>query len=122
MTVNLPANLPDPEDRETNEETVRGFWDKIRRVAGRIPFAEEAVAAWYCTRDPVTPPHVKAVLIAALAYFVIPTDALPDFLPAIGYADDAALFWAVWNMMRKYVTAEHRERAAQALDAEGIGE
>lgn len=122
MSINLPAELPDPQDREANEEAASGFWRKIRRVAGRIPFAEEAVAAWYCTRDPATPPHVRAVLIAALAYFVIPTDALPDFLPAIGYADDAALFWAVWNMMRKYITADHRERAAQALDAEDFRE
>ncbi len=122
MTMNLPAELPDPGDREGNEETVRGFWRKIRRVAGRIPFAEEAVAAWFCTRDPATPSHVKAVLVAALAYFVIPTDALPDFLPGLGYTDDAALFWAVWNMMRKYITDDHRDKAVQALDAEDFPE
>lgn len=122
MVENLPANLPDPEARDDNAETVRGFWDKIRRFAGQIPFAEEAVTAWFCARDPATPSHVRAVLVAALAYFVIPMDALPDFLPVLGFTDDAALFWAVWQMMKGYITDEHREKAAQALDADAPGE
>jgi uncharacterized membrane protein YkvA (DUF1232 family) len=118
MTENLPVHLPDRESRDDNEETVRGFWDKIRRFAGQIPFAEEAVTAWFCARDPATPSHVRAALVAALAYFVIPMDALPDFLPALGFTDDAALFWAVWQMMKGYITEEHREKAAQALDGD----
>ena len=122
MTENLPVILPDPESDDDNEETVRGFWDKIRRFAGQIPFAEEAVMAWFCARDPATPSHVRAVLVAALAYFVIPMDALPDFLPALGFTDDAALFWAVWQMMKGYITDEHREKAAQALDGDAPGE
>ncbi len=122
MTENLPVILPDPESNDDNEETVRGFWDKIRRFAGQIPFAEEAVTAWFCARDPATPSHVRAVLVAALAYFVIPMDALPDFLPALGFTDDAALFWAVWQMMKGYITDEHREKAAQALDGDAPGE
>lgn len=111
--------LPDPEDYERNEARVRaGFRDKIRRVAGRVPFAEEAVAAWFAVQDPATPRRVKAVLLAALAYFVVPADALPDFLPALGFVDDASVFWAVWQMLDKYITEEHRAKAAEALDAE----
>lgn len=122
MTENPLANLPDPEARAENAETVRGFWDKISRFAGRIPFAENAAAAWFCARDPATPSHVKAVLVAALAYFVIPMDALPDFLPVLGFTDDAALFWSVWQMMKGYITEEHREKAARALDGDAPGE
>lgn len=118
MAEKLPVLLPDPQRFERNEARVRkGFWPKIRRVAGRIPFADEAVAVWYCIEDPATPRHVKAVLLAALAYFVVPTDALPDFLPALGLVDDASVFWAVWQMLSRYVTDDHRARATQALDA-----
>ena len=123
MDANLPVPLPDPDGRQENEARVRGgFWRKMRRYAKRIPFAEEAVAAWYCTRDPKTPTHIRAAALAALAYFVIPTDALPDILPTLGLADDAAMFWAVWQMISRYVTDEHRDKAAQALDAENLRE
>ncbi len=123
MNANLPVPLPDPADGEDHEARVRdGFWRKLRRYARRIPFAEEAVAAWYCSRDPKTPSHVRAAMLAALAYFVIPTDALPDILPALGFSDDAAVFLAVWHMMAKHVTNEHRRKAAEALDAENMRE
>lgn len=123
MDANLPVPLPDPDDRQEYETRARdGFWRKLRRYARRIPFAEEAVAAWYCAHDPRTPGRVKALTLAALAYFVIPTDALPDFLPALGFTDDAALFWAVWQMIRMHVTDEHRDKAAQTLDAENLRE
>lgn len=123
MTANLPVPLPDPDGRPEDDARVRDdFWRKLRRYAARIPFAEEAVAAWYCTRDPKTPSHIKAAAVAALAYFVIPTDALPDVLPTLGFADDAAMFWTVWQMISRYVTDEHREKAAEALDAENLRE
>ena len=123
MNANLPVPLPGPGTRQENEARVRdSFWHKLRRYAGRIPFAEEAVAAWYCTRDPKTPSHIKAAALAALAYFVIPTDALPDVLPTLGLTGDAAVFWAIWQMISRYVTEEHRDKAAQALDAENLRE
>ena len=93
----------------------RGFWAKLRRVAGRIPFAEEAAAAYYCAGDRATPLHVKAVLMAALAYFVIPTDMIPDFIAGLGFSDDASVFFFTWQTVTKHVTEEHREKARAAL-------
>ena len=94
----------------------RSFWDKVRRTLGRVPFLEEAVAAYFCARDPATPPQVKAVLIGALAYFVIPTDLIPDFIAAMGFVDDAAVFYAALKTVAPHITAGHREQAHAALD------
>jgi uncharacterized membrane protein YkvA (DUF1232 family) len=55
----------------------RDFWAKIRRFAARLPFAEDLLAAYYCAFDRDTPAHVKASLIAALGYFVLPSAARP---------------------------------------------
>src|SRR5262249_49917346 len=75
-----------------NEEEVRrGFWRKLRQLVSQLPFAEDLVTAHYCAFDRQTPTHVRAALIGALAYFVLPTDGVPDVLPLIGYTDDAAL-------------------------------
>ena len=123
MSEKLPMKLPNPEQQRRNESRVNeGFWPKIRRHAKRIPFVEEAVTAWFCARDPKTPSHIKAVVLAALAYLIVPMDALPDFLPALGFIDDASMFWAVWQMLSGYVTEEHRQKAAEALDAEDLRE
>jgi uncharacterized membrane protein YkvA (DUF1232 family) len=31
-------------------------------------------------------------IVASLAYLILPTDLIPDFLPGIGFTDDAAVF------------------------------
>jgi uncharacterized membrane protein YkvA (DUF1232 family) len=95
----------------------RRFWDKFWRVAGRIPFAEDLVAAFYCATDPSTPNRVKLVLMAAIAYFVLPTDAVADLLPLIGFADDAAVLAAAITQVAGSITEEHRAKARRILDA-----
>src|SRR5882724_4035324 len=69
----------------------RRFWAKAKRLAAQLPFAEDLVTAYYCAFDRSTPFQVKAVLVAALAYFVLPYDFIPDMLPGLGFADDAAV-------------------------------
>ena len=94
----------------------RRFWDKLRRVAGRIPFAEDLVAAFYCATDPQTPSRVKWILLGAVAYFVLPTDAVTDLLPLIGFADDAAVLAAAISQVAGSITDEHRARARKTLE------
>ena len=96
----------------------RGFWKKARKVAARLPFAEDLLAAYYCAFDRDTPVQVKAALIAALAYFVLPFDAVPDMLPFLGFADDAAILATALRMVANHLTPAHREAAKRTLDAE----
>jgi uncharacterized membrane protein YkvA (DUF1232 family) len=93
----------------------RDFWAKIRRFAARLPFAEDLLAAYYCAFDRDTPAHVKASLIAALGYFVLPSDALPDLLPLLGFADDAAVLAGVLRLVATAIRPEHRAAAREAL-------
>lgn len=93
------------------------FWKKIRDTAGRVPFADEAVAIWYAARDPRTPTKVKAILLGAIAYFVLPVDVIPDFIAGLGYTDDLGVLIAAWRAVRPHVTDEHRSRAREALRA-----
>ncbi|MEO8557874.1 MAG: YkvA family protein [Rhodospirillales bacterium] len=93
-----------------------GFWPKLRRGMARIPFAEEAIAAYYAMRDPATPTYVKALLAGALAYFVMPIDLIPDFIFGLGYTDDAAVLFGAVQTVRKHIQPAHRDRAKAALD------
>jgi uncharacterized membrane protein YkvA (DUF1232 family) len=100
-----------------DEETVRrGFWKKLRRLGARLPFAEDLLAAYYCALDRDTPLQVKAALIGALAYFVLPFDAIPDFLPVIGFADDAAVLATALRLVASHMRPAHRAAARCALD------
>lgn len=114
----LPTLIDPAREEEYSERVEEGFWLKMRQFASRIPFAREALAAWYCVRDPATPAHVRLVLLAALAYFVVPTDAVPDFLGVLGLGDDAAVFWAAWRMVGSHVTDRHLELASQVFEPE----
>lgn len=93
----------------------RRFWNKLRRVAGKIPFTEDLVAAFYCALDPKTPSRVKLILLGAIAYFVMPLDAVSDFLPVIGFADDAAVLAAAITQVASSITEEHRAKARESL-------
>ena len=102
---------------EADERIVRrGFWGKVRRTLGRVPFLDDAVAAYYCVLDDETPVHVRGILIGALAYFVIPGDLIPDMLPGLGFTDDAAVLWAALSTVKPHIKPRHRAAAARALD------
>ena len=66
--------------------------------------------------DTATPQHVRGVLLAALAYFVLPVDAIPDIVAGIGFTDDAAVIAAVVGALARHITPEHRDRARTRLD------
>ena len=99
-----------------DERVVRtGFWRKMTRHAGKLPFAEDLLAAYYCAFDRETPMHVRAVLLGALAYFVVPLDGVPDLLPMFGFADDAAMLAAAMKLVIDSIRPEHREAARAKL-------
>src|SRR3954451_906283 len=94
----------------------RQFWAKAKRVGAKLPFAEDLLAAYYCAFDRNTPLQVKAALIGTLAYFVLPADLIPDFLPALGYVDDAASLAATMRLVAAHIQPAHRQAAAEALE------
>ncbi len=118
-----PAAVPDPGralipavQRVNSRVVRRGFWPKIRRLAGKLPFVEDALALWFCARDRETPTATKAMLMAALAYFVLPTDLIPDWFAGIGYTDDAAVIAAAVLIAGRAIHDSHRQAARTFLD------
>jgi uncharacterized membrane protein YkvA (DUF1232 family) len=96
----------------SDERLVRdGFWTKARRTLGRVPFSEEAVAAFYCALDTATPLAIRATLLGALAYFVLPIDVIPDLIAGLGYTDDAAVLIAAFTAAKTHITEAHRAKA-----------
>lgn len=112
-----PARALVPTVQKVNETRVRdGFWPKMRRVAARIPFADQLLSVWYAARDPETPAAAKGIMLGALAYFVLPVDAIPDIFAGIGFTDDAAVIAALLAALGSNVKRRHRDAARAALE------
>ena len=73
-------------------DRLRLFWDMLN--------APDEVVPW--TR--------KAVLMAAVSYFVSPVDLLPDLLGKVGYLDDAMVLRMVEKRLGKTVEAFRNSR------------
>ncbi|MBB3948966.1 YkvA family protein [Aureimonas jatrophae] len=115
----LPGDAEEQRRQETRVR--RGFMGTLKRALRHIPFMEDVVASYHCALDPRTPTASRGILLAALAYFVLPFDAIPDILAGIGFADDAAVLMAAFTAVRSNIRPEHYEKARRTLE-ENVGE
>ena len=108
-----------PPETERQEKVVRrGFWRTLKRAARYLPFTDELVAGYYCALDSKTPLRVRATLLGALAYFVMPVDVIPDFIVGTGFADDATVLLGALSLVRAHITSAHRAAADEVLSDE----
>lgn len=106
----LPANIT--RHARIVEE---GFWTKLLTLAGHIPFAEDLAAAYFCVIDPTTPSRVRGILLAALAWFVVPAAVMPEFVAVLGFTNEIAVGAIAVRMIRKHLKDRHYVRARAAL-------
>jgi uncharacterized membrane protein YkvA (DUF1232 family) len=105
-----------PMVQRVNEIRVRrGFWPKVRRAAARIPFAADVVSLYYCAMDDQTPRAAKALILAALVWFISPFSIVQDLMAGIGFVSDAAVIAAVIGIIGANLKPRHREQAKAAL-------
>ena len=117
MVIDNTAHFDRAEKLARDPERVRrDFWLKFKRVAVKLPFAEDLLAAYYCAFDRETPRQVQAAILAALAYFVLPTDAIPDVLAVVGFTDDAAVFAALLAVVGRHLKPKHKAEAMEVLE------
>ncbi len=93
------------------------FWLKLSRfarTAGR-EVVEKALCLFYAAQRPETPAWAKAVAMGALGYFILPTDAIPDIAPIIGYTDDLGVLGFALATIAMHVDDKVRWRAAETL-------
>ncbi|PDQ20641.1 hypothetical protein CN311_13180 [Mesorhizobium sanjuanii] len=91
-----------------------GLKDWARRIK------RDAHAVYLAAGDPRTPWYARALALCVAGYALSPIDLIPDFIPVLGYLDDAIIvplgILAVVKMIPPEVLAEHRAAAALAAE------
>lgn len=93
------------------------FWEKLKKFAlqaGR-EVTEKALILFYAAQQPGTPAWAKTVIVGALAYFILPTDTIPDVVPIVGYTDDLGALAAALLSVAMYITPEVKELARKKM-------
>lgn len=93
------------------------FWIKLKLSAKAAGYdlVEKSLWLFYAARNQKTPPWAKAVVYSALAYFILPTDAIPDFIPISGYTDDMAAIATAVSTIANYIDDDVKLKASQKL-------
>lgn len=91
------------------------FWDKLKRyskVAG-MKVVYPALLLHYLMKSNEVPLKTKLILSAALGYFILPVDFIPDFAPLLGFTDDVGVLLLILRQMAVYVTSEIKKLARE---------
>ena len=95
-----------------------GFWRKLSgyaRAAGR-EVVEKALLLYYAMQEEKAPAWAKATIAGALGYFIVPIDAITDFTPAVGYADDLGVLALAIAAVATYINDDVRAKTALKMD------
>lgn len=94
-----------------------GLWDKMTNKvqAAGIGLIYKALQLYYAAQNPACPAKVKAGIYAALGYFIVPFDLIPDFTPAVGYADDLSAVGAALVMAQMYIDETVKQKSKDRI-------
>lgn len=90
---------------------------KLKQVSGKISITMlyYILVLFYLTTDKSVPVKTRIIFIAALGYLILPTDAISDFIPGLGFTDDAAFIAYAVSSATNYITPEIRDKALKKL-------
>ena len=81
------------------EYVAENLWYKLEKVGKKISFAKDIMALFSYMQDSFVSWHRKAIVIAALIYFISPIDTIPDVAPLFGYLDDLGVITALLKFL-----------------------
>lgn len=104
-----------------DKQTGMSFIDKLQAWARRLK--RDGVTLWFANRHPRTPLLAKALSVFVVAYALSPIDPIPDFIPILGFLDEAlllpGLIWIAIRLIPAEVLDECRIQASAWMEKEG---
>ena len=102
---------------QTGFDAESSFWANARAVAARAgrEVLEKVLWLYYAAQKPEVPAKAKTVIWGALAYFIVPLDAIPDVVGPVGYTDDLAILTTALAVVATHIDAGVRAQASAKL-------
>ncbi len=121
MTTSMSVNSASDDvlDQTMQAPDEKTFWRKMKKSVKKAgeEIAVMGIKSWLAMADSNTSVRHKAILGGALAYFVLPTDMVPDVLAGVGFTDDMAALTLAANSVGNAITDEHEEQAREKLSS-----
>ena len=111
------------DDNYSKHYSESGLWEKIKSVSkaagSKVVYA--VLLLFYAMNDKSVSIKTKLIIVAALGYFILPTDGIFDLTPLIGYSDDLGVLLFALSQISSSITPEVKEKARKKL-SEWFGE
>ena len=116
-----PNNMPNEEEIGKYESNYSedGLFSVITKYAKKIggEVIYKALQLFYVLQKPNIPLKAKATIIGALGYLISPIDIIPDFIPVLGFSDDAAAVAVAIAVVSAYIDEEVNAKAKAKFDS-----
>ena len=111
-------SIDDIDPKYAKDYSDDSFWEKVKGVlkSAGLPLIYKAFQLYYVMKKPDCPMHIKAAIVMTLGYFISPIDAIPDFIPFVGFSDDLGAIIAALLLAQMYVDEEVKRQAREAID------
>jgi uncharacterized membrane protein YkvA (DUF1232 family) len=95
-------------------------WAKANAKNAGKTVIEKGLMSFHVAVDPKTPTKSRVILFSALAYLVLPVDAVPDFIPVAGFTDDLAALTAAILAIASNIKVRHLRFARERMIGMGV--
>ena len=119
----IKKNQPTSVNQYSKYFSEESLWNKIKkfsRTAG-VTVIYAVLLLFYVMKSKEVSVKTKISIAAALGYFILPTDAIFDLTPLVGYSDDLGVLIFALSQVSSNITPEIREQARLKL-SEWFGE
>lgn len=93
------------------------LWEKIQKFAKKagsnVVYA--VLLLYFTLQKPEVPMPVKATIVGALGYFILPFDLIPDIAVGVGYVDDLGVLTAALISVAMYIDDDIKNQAKSKL-------
>jgi len=95
----------------------KSLWEKIKKFSkaagNKVIYA--VLLLYYAMKDSNVSIKTKLFIAASLGYFILPTDAIFDLTPIIGYSDDLGVLLFALKQISSAITTEVKENARNKI-------